>query len=562
MARLVPSELDLAPAADAGREAERKTLLRLRDGLSDAFTVYHGTHWARGLAGGSVYGEIDFIVADREGRLLAIEQKLATVWVRNGELFARYRDQADPGRVISQLSRNLNGLRGEYARRHPGQRLTLDHLLYLPQARLAGATPSGIDPSRVIDADRDAQLIDIVTALIEAASPPSGPEAPKALDVHDFLAQQVCAEPSIGVLGRSARELSTRLSDGLATWAQRLSLSPWRLRVQGTAGSGKTQLALAELREAHRWGSRALYLCFNRPLADAMRQAAPAAETVFTFHEFARVVMTQAGMALPDFAEPRAFESLAEGFIALSSRLTGLFDTLVIDEGQDFEPAWVAALLGLAGPDARVLWLEDPDQTLYRRAAVDLSGWPVLRSPVNYRSPRRLVEFMNALGLTPAPLQAGSAVDGFDPRWLEHDDGADPLAVTADALGELRVQGYLPAHTVVLSYRGLASSRLFRADAPAALAGLRLRKPDGHDDQGQARFTDGDLLVDSLFRFKGQAADAVVITEIDFEILDETVCRRLFVALTRARLHAVLITSARAGALLRERLAQRGWDAG
>ena len=52
----------------------------------------------------------------------------------------------------------------------------------------------------------------------------------------------------------------------------------------------------------------------------------------------------------------------------------------------------------------------------------------------------------------------------------------------------------------------------------------------------------------------------MVITEIDFEILDEAACRRLFVALSRARLHAVLVTSARAGALLRERLAQRGWD--
>ena len=560
MARLVPAEIDLPVTHDAGRQAERDTLLRLRDGLSDAFTVYHGTHWARSGAGGSVYGEIDFIVADREGRLLAIEQKLAAVWVRNGELFARYRDQADPSRVISQLSRNLNGLRGEYTRRHPGQRLTLDHLLYLPQARLAGATPSGIDPARVIDADRDAQLIDIVTELIEAASPPSGPEAPTALDVHDFLAQQVCAAPSIGVLGRSARELSTRLSEGLATWAQRLSLSPWRLRVQGTAGSGKTQLALAELREAHRWGGPALYLCFNRPLADAMKQAAPASATVVTFHEFAHAAMSQAGMPVPDFTAPGAFEALAEGFIALSGQLGGLFDTLVIDEGQDFAPAWVEALLRLAGPNSRVLWLEDPDQTLYPRPAVPLPGWPVLRSPVNYRSPRRLVDFINALGLTPAPLQAGGAFDGFDPHWLEHDQDADPVAVTAEAVRELLDQGHQPARTVVLSYHGLARSRLLRPDGPTSLAGLRLRKPAGYDDQGQARFTDGELLADSLFRFKGQAADAVVITEIDFETLDEAACRRLFVALSRARLHAVLVTSARAGTLLRERLAGRGWD--
>ncbi|MEI8305323.1 MAG: ATP-binding domain-containing protein [Burkholderiales bacterium] len=562
MARLVPSEIDLPVAPVAGLQAERDTLLRLQAGLSDACTVYHGTHWARGGSSGSVYGEIDFIVADREGRLLAIEQKLAKVWVQDGELLARYRDQPDPTRVTSQLSRNLNALRGEYTRRHPGQRLTLDHLLYLPQARLTGATPSGIDPSRVIDADSDARLIETVTALLEAASPPSGPDAPRALDVHDFLAQQVCAEPSIGVLGRSARELSTRLSEGLATWAQRLSLSPWRLRVQGTAGSGKTQLALAELRDAHRWGSAALYLCFNRPLADAMKQAAPAGATVATFHEFARTAMVEAGMALPDFSAPGAFEALADGLITLSPRLAGLFDTLVIDEGQDLAPRWVEALLRLAAPQGRVIWLEDPDQTLYAHPPVALPGWPVLRSPVNYRSPRRLVDFMNALGLTPAPLQAGSAFEGFDPDWLAHDDDADPTEATADALHTLIARGHLPARTVVLSYRGLTASRLLGAGGPTHLAGLRLRKPDGYDDQGQARVTEGELLVDSLFRFKGQAADAVVITEIDFEAIDAAVCRRLFVALSRARLHAVLITSTRASTLLRGRLAEQGWTVG
>jgi hypothetical protein len=61
------------------------------------------------------------------------------------------------------------------------------------------------------------------------------------------------------------------------------------------------------------------------------------------------------------------------------------------------------------------------------------------------------------------------------------------------------------------------------------------------------------MLVDTLFRFKGQAADAVVVTEIDFERFDENARRRLFVALTRARLQAVLVSSERAkAAILRD----------
>jgi KaiC/GvpD/RAD55 family RecA-like ATPase len=48
-------------------------------------------------------------------------------------------------------------------------------------------------------------------------------------------------------------------------------MQPWRLRVRGTAGSGKTQLALQALQKAHAAGKSALYVCFNRPLADAMK---------------------------------------------------------------------------------------------------------------------------------------------------------------------------------------------------------------------------------------------------------------------------------------------------
>ena len=62
------------------------------------------------------------------------------------------------------------------------------------------------------------------------------------------------------------------------------------------------------------------------------------------------------------------------------------------------------------------------------------------------------------------------------------------------------------------------------------------------------------LRVDSVFRFKGQAADAVVITEVDFAELGPRERRRLFVALTRARLQAVLVTSDRAAAAMRGRL--------
>ncbi|NDF50418.1 MAG: hypothetical protein EB116_10100 [Betaproteobacteria bacterium] len=56
------------------------------------------------------------------------------------------------------------------------------------------------------------------------------------------------------------------------------------------------------------------------------------------------------------------------------------------------------------------------------------------------------------------------------------------------------------------------------------------------------------------YRFKGQAADAVVITEVDFESLDARSKRLLFVGLSRARLQTKLVVSERACDLLLNQL--------
>jgi len=69
---------------------------------------------------------------------------------------------------------------------------------------------------------------------------------------------------------------------------------------------------------------------------------------------------------------------------------------------------------------------------------------------------------------------------------------------------------------------------------------------DGYDQSGNVKYTDGRVLVESVYRFKGQAADAVILTEVEFADLDQKNRRKLFVAFSRARLHVTFITSERA----------------
>jgi superfamily I DNA/RNA helicase len=66
------------------------------------------------------------------------------------------------------------------------------------------------------------------------------------------------------------------------------------------------------------------------------------------------------------------------------------------------------------------------------------------------------------------------------------------------------------------------------------------------------------VLIDSVHRFKGRAAPCVILTEIDFETLDDKAIRRLFVGATRATMKLMLVVSEEAAGVLRERLVDPG----
>jgi hypothetical protein len=551
MARLVPDDLDEHLSDPVTHEGERHTLLRLRDELPDDLTVYHAVNWVSASEGGSVYGEIDFIVANRYGKLLAIEQKDASVYVADNDLRVDYRHQRGKS-IPVQVARNIGALRRQFSRRHDGQALCVDHLLYLPQSFVSGQLPASVDPSRVVDASRSSELCAVIGQLFDAAPMPSEGQAADALLVHEFLTEQVQAVPHIGLLGKTAREATSRVSGGLATWVSRLSLHPHRLHVRGTAGSGKTQLAMQELRQAARLGQMALYICYNRPLADAVKAVAPESVPVVTIHEFARELGESAGETF-DFAVAGVYDRMIQALLTYAPQIKDAFDVLVVDEAQDMDESWVKALISMAKRDARITVLADPEQSLYARAAFT-PDWTTIESPVNYRSPRTLVEFMNHLELCDRPIEAGSTIVGFDPMWHWYADQSDMMDQTEQALKDLIDRGFAPENIVILTYQGLANSTFFASDAPRGLNQIALKRQDGYDPAGQVKYTDGRVLVETLYRFKGQAADAVILTEVDFEELDDKNRRKLFVALSRARLHVTYITSVRARDVLLQKL--------
>jgi hypothetical protein len=554
MARIFPDDFHSAEGINRF-SSEITTLMLLKDGLSDQYCIYHGAHWTRLEGDAAIYGEIDFLIVNPYGKILAIEQKETAIEKgKDGDLNAIYYDSnrhKSEKSIRTQVTRNIQSLRQEFSRRYPDQNLEIDHLLYLPTANLEGVSPVNIALGRIVDLSESSRLVEIIGEMFDKGQMQSGKHPADPIAIQDFLSEKAEISPQVGLIGKSAKVMTTRLSEGLAKWAERLEFSPYRLWVQGTAGSGKTQLALKELRRAKSNQQTAMYLCFNRPLADAMKLIAPIPSACMTFHELAELIAKQKGQFI-DFKEEGIFSKLAELLISSIGELKGHLDVLIVDEGQDFEREWGEALVTLVKEGGRIIWLEDPSQDLYHRWNTDWPEWVKITSPVNYRSPQRLVGLMNALELTADPMESGNGYAGMVPDICPYQKGME-IEATEAAVKDLMELGYLPESIVVLSFRGASNSRLL-ADGVDKLNGLQVKKFIGYGENGKTLWSQGSLHVDTLFRFKGQCADAVVLTEIDFNQWSDNVKKRLFVGISRARLMVSLVVAEETSELLYEML--------
>ncbi|MEX0386026.1 nuclease-related domain-containing DEAD/DEAH box helicase [Spiribacter onubensis] len=133
--------------------------------------------------------------------------------------------------------------------------------------------------------------------------------------------------------------------------------------VIGPAGSGKTVLGIWRLKALIDEGQRALYVCFNRALAEALQWTNPDhAEYIFHIDKLFLSFFPDAKQKLGNSEFHR--ETLPGMVIDKAGELAK-YDAILIDEGQDFSEDQIIALHDLLAPKGRWAFLADWRQDLY-----------------------------------------------------------------------------------------------------------------------------------------------------------------------------------------------------
>ncbi len=525
MALLIPE----APHFPHDGGAERVVWEALRDQLPDDAVLFAGV----AMQDGAHECEIDLLVAWPGFGLAAIEVKGGFVQRANGQWLqgsGAKRHEIDPVRQV-RTARHLlqrllerEGLDAAHSRiahlvalpHTPVSRET--HLPDLPRPMLIDRDDLGRAAHRVVRAIEDhgkghAPLDDsAVGPLVDFL----GGGLPSQVEV---LAQAAENEDHLDLLTRDQRHL-VRLFDRIP-----------RLQVIGGAGTGKTWLALEQARRRTLAGDRVALLCYSRGLGRYLERVTaewPARERpafVGLFHQLPLGWGAEPGSDDDsDYYERRL--PIALGELAASRPRDELFDTIVVDEAQDFSELWWPSLLHCLRDEAsgRLTVFSDEGQRVFAREGAAPIELEPIELDENLRSSKQIAQLCGALhdGTTRPRGAAASPVRVVDVPADEALHAAD------DAVDALLDEGWLPGQIAMLT-------TLHRHPLQAEAVEL-----GGWAAYWDAFFAADDVFYGHVLGFKGLERTVVVLAINGFRDA-ERARTMLYTGLSRARMLLVVV---------------------
>lgn len=403
MARCFPE-----PAkATSESKAELDLFRGLGEQLGPDFVVLHSVAWiARPGGTGPREGETDILILHPTHGVLVVE-------VKGGRVSLDYRDRTwrskDRHGVEHEIKNPFDqARRGKFSilekinenrawRKLAIGRFMVGYAAFFPDVGDADRLRGPDAPGELIGDRRDLSALSawVIQAFGYWAAG-EGPVRPIGKNGIDVL---------VALFARAATTrplLSARIAD---EDAERLTLTERqasildvlrrqrRVMIAGGAGTGKTLIAREKATRLAAEGLRTLLVCYNRGLADHLREQSAGIEglDVATFHQvchrwiarakerLGRDLLLDARNALPgaDEFHQQMPLALANAVDALGPR----YDAIVVDEAQDFgDEYWLPLEMMLTKPDESMLYVFlDENQDIYRRSSnIPVPGEPMV----------------------------------------------------------------------------------------------------------------------------------------------------------------------------------------
>ncbi|MEX2274801.1 MAG: ATP-binding domain-containing protein [Actinomycetota bacterium] len=549
MARMVPF-----PMLPTRSTAEVRLYEGFLEQLDDAYVIYHSVDW---VLAGHDEGEADFVIAHPEDGLLALEVKGGRLdydpgtrsWTQTGR-DGRHHLKKDP---FTQAKGAMHSL-VDILQAQPGWdrwKPSFGFGLAFPDGTYEREAHPGAPVELVIDRDDVHRLAERVPQLMGVAKRPGRAFGAEGMDaLATALGFRVAIRTPLKFEFDEDDRKIVELTDDQA-WILAYIEHRERAAITGSAGCGKTLLAIQIAKRLAAKEHRTLLTCFNKRLADYLRAETQGVANleVAHFHDLAYHLAKEAGLGVADddrSNDATYFEDTLPSLMEEASRVLGpRYEAVVVDEAQDFREHWWPALLSLhRDPDDGILYVfADDDQNLYGGA---LPVGPEVHCPPlpsNMRNTRAIHEFVSVFHRGGASASA-KGPPGRPPEILDYADEPGLLRLLGVVLTNLADTEEIPLEDIVILTTSGRSKSVVQAQSE--IAGYRL------SDVAEP----GTVLVSSVHGFKGLERPVVILAEVgdrDHADVDEY----LYVGGSRARHHLIVLATEPVARQLRERVRER-----
>lgn len=552
-----PETMEHCSEADIARAMQKS--------LGPGYIVMHSLPWvnpARDDIGEPAReGEADFLVLHRQYGLLVLEVKGGEITLK-GRQWYRYvkaglTEINDPVRQARRSLWTLKKRIEHICGKAIADQTWISVAVAFPHCLFKDHPPADLPAETIITMD---DLADIESAILRAYRAGGGGQKELSIQQFDAIRRALAPEfriyEPLRISVDQTGEMLARLTRQQLQVLRGFDANP-RAIIEGVAGSGKTLLAMQRARSFAAKYPSVLLTCFNAELAKWIREEMVddlvengGKITVDNFHHLAADLCKRAGV---DFTvnshdparwwDEIASDRLAEAAMELYPD-TQPFAAIVVDEAQDFSPNWWDALDYLWDSKGPIWAFLDKEQSL-RREPVEPPIDDAFRFAldINCRNTRRIVACASAAtSIASEPFELAPL--GRPPKVIVPQN---PSAISG--LVQQEVRGLLKEHRLEprqIAIIGPASKAKGPLASVAAIDGVPLVESAGQWRQGKS------VLCSTARSFKGLEADVVILCDFAdlgtlFTVSD------LYVALTRARSHLIIVT--------RDRRARESLDA-
>lgn len=320
--------------------------------------------------------------------------------------------------------------------------------------------------------------------------------------------------------------------------------------IQGSAGTGKTMIAMESAVRSASLGRRVFLTCFNRLIGEWMQaQLSDWSDsiTVSSLHSFLIAKSKGFGYDQQQGTQHEFFSAYLPGLLRdiYQKGIAQKFDHLIIDEGQDLiTPEYLdlfdSMLLGGLNEGRWELYGDFERQAIYaqvsRKVMFDLLN---KRGPysnflltTNCRNTKQIGEETSRISGFEKPPFLLDHLEGIPVQYVFYKNAAEQNKMLADELASL-VRKEIPFSELVL----LAPKR-FDLASPSSLAGHSVKEiKDSGEIHGRRFF--GFATVQA---FKGMESSYVIITDVE-DLTSEAAKSLMYVGMSRARYGLIVLIS-------------------